>query len=670
MPLELDHVARLVETIGRRVSFPVDPLPGEGLPDLLFRAASENGYPTVSTLARMLGLTTQIPLLSPTAIVNNLEILDVDKLTMVLGSANRTSLDEIFYKKSARGQKHIIFYGREVRWNKFFAKTRRVSPLSLRRSLHQKAVWSVRGLSFDPLTREKLLWRCPDCKVPLSGWHSYGVEVCGLCFKAGKLFDLRTCPQGLVEVDDEEALSFVTNLIDPEIPLKCTSSLPIPEELAEFGPGPLFDLAIGLARQISKHDQSIDQSFDAGVPAEKIARAGRAILGWPDKFAEFADEVLQFHMDNIIRGPFDLRKLSEKGTGVFHHNVLHHPIRFVCSKEDTLLYDKVAEAARTSREKRIFESLSTLLNTQPTLLQIEPPSRTLIETGFTKQDRRTVRRRVVEMHSYLRLGTSENLSSFDARYMIVSGSRKMRRFAREIGIPMPFVLELIETNVAEIVDGEIDKILPREGSPPRTRLHDRLVASARRDTPAAEAVQLSSVCVLLKESINPWPALLEAMLCKKITYWITNGRSNLADRIWIRDLDTVKELLAELSPNPQLFDVPLQFDDQAFYLGVSSTAIFRLRRSGFLSDPTLRAARELRGQYTFIREIQRRLSSRGAMFTNSMVAFALEQMGIAAQVSIRGANLFDRKHVEEQFASPRAQLFINGQFRRLKLLAV
>jgi len=53
----------------------------------------------------------------------------------------------------------------------------------------------------------------------------------------------------------------------------------------------LFSLIVSLARHLSKYDRSIDQSFNAGLPPDKIALAGRAILGWPDKFMEFADSV-------------------------------------------------------------------------------------------------------------------------------------------------------------------------------------------------------------------------------------------------------------------------------------------------------------------------------------------------------------------------------------------
>ncbi|TAY13988.1 hypothetical protein [Rhizobium leguminosarum] len=651
MPLEPDHISRLVKTIGRRLSYSVDALPGEGLSGLLFRAASENGYPTVIDIARLIGMGAPTPILTPTAIANNLAMFDACKLTEILGSADRTSIQELIYTKSERGQKHIFFFGREIRWNKFFAANRRISPLSLRKSLHQKEVWSIRGLSFDPSTREKLLWRCPECDRPISSWYSYGVEVCGLCFKNGKKTDFRAFQQQRVEVDDEEALDFVIKLIDPEFPLARVRELPIPAPLIEFGPGPLFDLAIGLGRQLSKCDPASEQGFDAGIPATAIAQAGRALLGWPEKFAEFADIVLERHLERNFRGhQFDLRKLSELKTK--NSQALRHPIRLVCQEEDTRLFKLISETAKCSREEQVFGSIAMILNNQ---LKQRPESRSLIEAGYSNQDGKSVRRRLLGAYSRLTLGQGETMSSYDASYFIASGSRKFRHAVLEVGIPLPFFLDLAETNLTEIVDEDAERVLVRAGTPPRQSLYNRLVAGARKGNPPTDVVELRSICMLMKRPINPWPALLRALLDKKISYWVSDSRATLIDNIWIKDARAAEYLLMTIRPTPHVFKVPVLCKDLAFYAGVSSTIIARLRASGLLKGSTLADFDALNAECILTREIQRRLSLRGVRTRAPRVVSELREAGVREEGRVVSTIIYNRKSAEAFYGSRLAQ---------------
>jgi hypothetical protein len=95
-------------------------------------------------------------------------------------------------------------------WSQFFGvplrnlhrdmKHRRVSPRSLKQSLHLKAMWSVKIFSFDPLTKEFLLDRCPECGRRPTYLRTYGAQYCEFCvdtdedgFPCGKV-DFRDFP--------------------------------------------------------------------------------------------------------------------------------------------------------------------------------------------------------------------------------------------------------------------------------------------------------------------------------------------------------------------------------------------------------------------------------------------------------------------------------------------
>ena len=93
-------------------------------------------------------------------------------------------------------------------------------------------------MSFDPSTKERLIDACPQCNRTLGWTRTYGVAYCDYCSRP-KVFgqftwlypavDLRDFPQPKVEVEDEEALDFLTGLIDPSPKRKERSRKLVPE---------------------------------------------------------------------------------------------------------------------------------------------------------------------------------------------------------------------------------------------------------------------------------------------------------------------------------------------------------------------------------------------------------------------------------------------------------
>lgn len=210
--------------------------------------------------------------------------------------------------------RRVVQYPVENRpgWSHFFGvplrdihrsmEHRRVSPLSLKRSLHLKAIWSVKVLSFDPHTKERLLDRCPECSRRPTYLRTFGVEYCEFCSALDELgdrrgkVDFREYSQPIVEVSDLEALDFVTDLIDPDSGdrSKCRR---LHTDLRDLGNSVLFELVIafGLAvtfkaptteRVAGRH--TVDYSR---FHPEVLARVGRCLLDWPSGFDALADEV-------------------------------------------------------------------------------------------------------------------------------------------------------------------------------------------------------------------------------------------------------------------------------------------------------------------------------------------------------------------------------------------
>lgn len=652
-PSDLKAVSRRVALVGTRLSVPLDPMPGEGLADILFRGASQNGYTQPYRIARNIGLRSGLVALTPRILAEQADVLNAGQIADILGTSRRGSLDHLVPERGSRGKHHFMFFGREVRIGKFFARHRSVSPRSLKKAAYQKAIWSLRELGFDPSTSEFLLSKCPLCDEFFSFGDCYGVERCGACSKAGKSVDLREYPQDLVEVDDFEGLKLVTDLINPEFPVARFRELPIPYELSEFGPGPLFELAIGMARL----ERNMDDREVSGDPVSPvhIASAGRALIGWPDKFYEFADRVLANHLKKMsCERPLPLSRVSG---GTYNAYVLRHPISWICDKKNKPLSKLIVKTANEARRIELLGSLTTAMamNAKRNL----PSSPLLVDHGFIRQDRRSARRRATEILSNLS-SNEAGLSSFDAAYMILSGSRPHRDLARKFGVPVAFLPGFVSANLIEALDPNVEACALRLGTAPADQLEDRILAIINRSPPPPRSASLVTICSSLVDStyINPWPSLLASILSGELKSWYSGSRGAIMERIWITDIDRVRADLAAVEVDRGPFQVPVRYYDMSMALGVSDSTIAGLRLDGMIGRETLGDLWNLRNDFILPREIERRMSVQIGATSMRTVYEGLKRSGVRRHSTPTGnAVLYDRIAVETYFGDRLAPRF-------------
>lgn len=258
----------------KALTIPIQPQPGEGLADVVFRACAENGFHDLWIINRLLGKHSIKQGWGHSRFARS--DFDVRVLAQFLGVPNGVDdIERLMYRKGTRG---INFFGVEISGNELLA-ARRISPLSLRESPYAKAMWSIRSLSFDPRTKERLLDRCPECNAQLQ--YRIAGDICR-CTRCG-IADFRDHPQAIVDVEDIEGLDFVTNLIDPE-----TKTVPsVHDDLKSFTTGEIFTLATTLARVVQTEDSG--GSRRPSPTAESLSVAGSAIKGWPKKFGEVVE---------------------------------------------------------------------------------------------------------------------------------------------------------------------------------------------------------------------------------------------------------------------------------------------------------------------------------------------------------------------------------------------
>lgn len=280
-----------------RLVVPVQPLSGESLAGLIARAAERNGYHRAGMVLEIAGLSPLRP-----ESVGSRPIETAESLALALGT-DVDALKPLYH--SALDQTYVDFFGVPIRIVLREASRRRVSPRALKVSPHHRAIWQIRPFSFDPATREMLLDRCPVCNNLLGFVRTQGICFCDHCSQAGELgygiepsVDLRDFPQPLVEVADIEALDFVSSLVDPEANSSAYHS--VSDDLASLSRGELFEMALSLGTAWKLNDDNIQldpehlvsSRYDVLSP-DSLAKAGRALLNWPNGFIAFCTEAAE-----------------------------------------------------------------------------------------------------------------------------------------------------------------------------------------------------------------------------------------------------------------------------------------------------------------------------------------------------------------------------------------
>ena len=255
----------------------VTPRHGEGLVDLIYRAIAQNVIGDVKFLCKALGAK---GILHHAAFAK-LPLLQAHHISNVLGTENGpTDVEPLLYGATDLGPPWISFFGRTLSVN-HFSCLRRIAPSTLQNEQrYTRAIWGVRPLGFDPKTKERLLWSCPNCERRLSFRFCLGLNNCDYCGA-----DLTAFPQPNVEIQDGAAIDFVTSLIDPTQ----QRSVVLHENLSPYDDGQIFSLVVALGWSL--HLAGVGSAplrphnarwiGEDGVPPECLAIAGRAVMEWP-----------------------------------------------------------------------------------------------------------------------------------------------------------------------------------------------------------------------------------------------------------------------------------------------------------------------------------------------------------------------------------------------------
>ncbi|TDK39252.1 hypothetical protein E2F50_03775 [Rhizobium deserti] len=608
----------------------VRPIPGEGLGELLLRAAAENGYDKTDWILALAGRKGSF--LSKTLRLAPEELVH---LARVLGLDDPAGVGPLLYKEVAGMKGWLDFFGAPVRARHLQLRRRRVSPRSLRQSPHLKAVWAVRIFSFDPETKEQLIDRCPVCGVKFNFWRVLEPWSCASCLRTDHegfrrpSVDLRDYPQPVVEVADQMALDFVTGLVQPD-PERRSDCAGLHPGLQALSRGELFEMVVSLCCAVIPEPgespnalwRPMTNEDYRRVTPDLLAKMGRTILSWPEGFHQLASEV---------------RERSDERPG--HYGVRKElgPLLRVTG------YKNVPKAVRDLVRKAIDDDMAMTASALPTVRRSADRYRADLmtiadahaELGCTgKHMTRLGRRPEIEMiqsagsHGPILFRRDQIETILRQKDRIVASQEVVNR----LGISRSGLRQLAEKGLLERETGAVIDIMIGNDyylAKSVDDLLDRIVALVRNDECPEMHVRLRKAVNRLPERpADLWPTIIENILGGRLPIWLREGRlAALTSRIAVEHIAILTDILQ--TPGQSRGALVLNQAEAAQVLGIGPLNVNQLVAAGFLPRKMVQKdLDEFARTYVLTNGVLELLKERGRVASTKVLVGVLRAAGL------------------------------------------
>jgi hypothetical protein len=565
-----------------KLIFPIEPYPDESLAGLIVRATARNHHRNPLKALRTVDVVTT----APGSLCSRSPDL-AKSIARLVGSNDKKVIASMFHPAIEGRPGWFDFFGEPVRNLYRNADVRSVAPGALAKRDYVRAMWGLRPFSFDPTSKEQLIDACPQCARPLGWTLTYGVSFCDHCSRPEKFMhftwhypglDLRDFPQPKVKVDDEEALDFVTGLIDPYPGRKEASRRLLPDMWAGLPNGEIFELVMTFASMLNASEwdkkslvrrrAKSGEGWERTTP-EVLSIAGRAVIGGQAGFEEFGDILRRKNEDTPRERKYG--KTSEIGPlGIVDPNLC---------KAAKVVLKEATDAYLTARKNT---DMMPLLHLSERYGVSRVNLRVLAESGLILTTR-------VEG-----LMKGPVLMSDAALAPLVRQARESisgTLAAPQIGIHRMYLGELERLGLLERVEGPVLKLLESAAyytkasiEALRTKLAEKLVHHS-----SEKGARLKVALRSLKVSHVPWVAILVAVLEGRLAASSLKLSGSLGDRLVIDDLKALAEIVRKGAvPEPAPASEWVGTDTAAEILGTNEVAIYRLSKIGKLKrhDPS------------------------------------------------------------------------------------
>jgi hypothetical protein len=559
-----------------KLIFPIEPYLDESLAGLIVRATASNHHRNPLKALRTVDIVTN----APGSLCSRSPDL-AKSIAKLVGSNDEKLIASMFHPAIEGRPGWFDFFGEPVRNLYRNADVRSVAPGALAKKDYVRAMWGLRPFSFDPTSKEQLIDACPQCARPLGWTLTYGVSFCDHCSRPEKFMhftwhypglDLRDFPQPKVKVDDEEALDFVTGLIDPYPGRKEASRRLLPGIWAGLPNGEIFEVVMTFASMLntSEWDKKslVRRRAKSGEGWEKttpevLSIAGRAVIGGQAGLEEFGDILRRKNVDKPRERKYG--KTSEIGPlGIIDPNLCEAAQVVLKGATDAYL------AARKNADMMPLLHLSEKYGVSRVNLRVLAESGLILTTRVEGLMKGPVLMSDAALAPLVRQARES-----------ISGTLA----APQIGIHRMYLDELERCGLLERVEGPVLKLLESAAYYTKASveaLRTRLARSVS-DRSLADAVRLKVALRTLKVSHVPWVAILAAVLDGRLEASSPKTSGSLGDRLAINDLKALAEIVGKGAvPEPAPASEWVGTATAAEILGANEVAVYRLSKVGRL----------------------------------------------------------------------------------------
>jgi transposase-like protein len=463
--------------------------------------------------------------------------------------------------------------------------------------------------------------------------------------------DLRDFPQPKVEVEDEEALDFLTGLIDPSPKRKERSRKLVPEMWSSLSNGDCFEVGLTFAGMFNvdhwdKQLQTVRRRPKAGdgwdwLTPRLLAVGGRALMGGQRGFEELGDILRREAEDKPRQRKYG--KWAEIG-----------PLSIIdpslCDAARKLL-GRATEAYVAARRNPDMQPLNSLAKKYGIYAR---GLKSLADSGLLPTWKvETVKRGPVLMSA----------AALQPLILEMGASISGMRAAPKIGVHQMHLDDLRKRGLLTRVEGPVLKLLKSDAYYTRASVNalmQNIAKNVKRRAPP-DCVRLRVALRACNIRSVPWAGIVQAVLDGRLeVFGIRSDKSRraLADRLAVRDAGHLSSLIAqELAGKP--IEIPEWIGNAAAseILGVNETVIWRLVKVGALEKhreaplyvPFKRSEVErLNAQMIFTAEIVRN----GRFSTYREASAWLRQQGVAPRFELKtgGWKVYARAEVETKLA--------------------
>ncbi len=249
----------------------------EGFMSLITRTARRNLLPSSHILLSQVGAAHAN---NPTASL----VPDLDEVR--LADILRQPLAEIQRRRHPPlvDAGYVDFFGNAVRSDEIVFRRRRFAPAAVASSAHARALWSLKTVPCCTETWQYLVEACACGSI--QRWQSADrLDRCDNCNAA-----LADAPTEPVDPEHQDGLAFVIGLIDPDDDRRMAARAQLPEVLATWNGGMVFELALAVmpltpAGFVPKRKME-PAATDVPRYAASLAQAGDIVRCWPKGFTE------------------------------------------------------------------------------------------------------------------------------------------------------------------------------------------------------------------------------------------------------------------------------------------------------------------------------------------------------------------------------------------------